>query len=197
MRPTFPKMASGSSSTETRPRRTIDPITLRRWRQLTWRDPYTDLVALGKLYSSLKAKGYDATVDDLRSREVRPFLEQRQAALFAYFISSAVIRAPIAYAMVEAEDYDCVLWSKKGGVARGQSCYTPVQLKEVVPREKNPKASIESELAKLKKYGTSKATVVAVHVNQTGLVNYSAIKRPNTSVREIWLYASITPDQAR
>jgi hypothetical protein len=46
-------------------------------------------------------------------------------------------------------------------------------------------------------YPKSEQTIVAVHVNQEGPLVWSAITKPTTSVAEIWLYASLTPDQSR
>lgn len=174
----------------------VDRITHRKWRALDWRDPRTDLVNLGLLQGRLVQQGINPTTDDLRTREFKKYLELKQAALFAYFISHSVIKVPIAYAMCEAEDYDCVVWWKVDGTASGKSRYAPVQLKEIVPPEINPSASIESELTKLKKYATSDHTIVAVHINQTGYVEYSSIQKPQTSVAEVWLYASMTANQS-
>lgn len=170
----------------------VDRITYRKWRLLKWRDPRTDLINLGKLYGQLLQQGIEATTDDLRARELKKYLEQKQAALFAYFISQARLQSPIAYAMSEEQDYDCVLWWK----VEGKSRYAPVQLKEVVPPHVNPTASVEAELTKLGKYVTSDHTVIAVHLNQMGHVEYSSIKKPKTSAAEIWLYAALAPDQS-
>jgi hypothetical protein len=94
--------------------------------------------------------------------------------------------------MVEEEDYDCVLKWKIDQRNR----YARVQLKEIVPPHINPNATIESELAKLRKYPTSNQTIVAVHINQEGPLVWSSIAKPTTSVAEIWLYSALTPDQS-
>jgi hypothetical protein len=166
----------------------LDRITRRKWQALKWGDPRTHLIELGKLQSRM----LNATVDVLRrDRELKWAVEQRQAALFAYFISSA-LQTPIAYAMSEDEDYDCVLCRK----VDGKTGYTPVQIKEIIPSHLDPKASIETELAKLSKYRTSHHTVAAVHVNRSGCFDYSSVQKPETSFAEIWLYASLTSDQS-
>jgi hypothetical protein len=174
-----------------------DRITARKWRSLEYRNPRADLVNLGRAAAELERRGIPMTHDDLRKRELKDHLECKQAALFAYFVSHAILEAPIAYAMIEDEDYDCVLWWKEGGQKEGKSRYARVQLKEIVPPHINPNATIESELAKLGKYPTSKQTLVAVHVNQEGLQSWSAIEKPPTSVAEIWLYAALAADQSR
>jgi len=169
-------------------------ITARRWRSLDWRDPKTDLINLGKIQLQLaESTGITPKVADLRERELRKYLEWRQAALFAYFVSYAVVGEPIAYVLIEDEDYDAVIWRKSGK----RNLYTPVQLKEVVPRDLNPKAEVNAELAKLTKYVTSEDTVVAVHLNQSGRFEFHDIKAPDTSCKEIWLYGAQTADQSK
>jgi hypothetical protein len=170
-----------------------DRITGRKWRALPWRDPRADLVNLGRAQAELVRRGISVTHDDLRQHALKPFLENKQAALFAHFVGEAVLKAPIAYAMIEEEDFDCVLWCK----ADGRSRYARVQLKEVVPPHLNPNATIESELATLSKYPTSAQTIVAVHVNQEGPLVFSSIAKPATSVVEIWLYSALAADQSR
>lgn len=171
-----------------------DAMTIRKWRRLQWRDARADLVALGLMTGELEARGIHATHDDLRQKGLSwyKYVEQKQAMLFAYLMSEARLNGtPIDYAMIEDEDYDCVL-QYRVGVKRG---FSRVQLKEVAPF--NPKATIETELAKLGKYASAAQTIAAVHVNQQGPVIYSSLSKPKTSFAEIWLYSSITADQSR
>jgi len=171
----------------------VDRITARKWRSLSWRNPREDLVRLGAFTAQMQRNGVFPTHDDLRDKELKCFLEAKQGALFAHFIGEVVVKLPIAYAMYEAEDYDCVLWWR----AEKKSFYAPVQLKELVPTDLNPRATLEGELEKLGKYGKSSNTVVAVHMNQSGPVVYSDIRSPELKLGGIWLYSSITPDQSR
>ncbi len=136
--------------------------------------------------------GRSPTLSDLRNHEFRTYLENRQAALFAHFVGEVVIKAPVNYVMCEEEDYDCIVrWR-----AQNRSCYLAVQLKEIVPTHLNPKAKINSELAKLSKYTASGSSIVAVHLNQTGLLDFSNLEKPNTSFSEIWLYGALSPSQS-
>jgi len=169
-----------------------DRIAARKWSKLDWRDPRADLVNLGRLHAELLRDGISVTHDDLRRHELKQHLERKQGALFAHFVGQTFLKAPIAYAMVEDEDYDSVLWF----TVNGQNRYSRVQLKEVVPPTINSNATIESELAKLSKYPTSGQTLVAVHVNREGWLDFSSIKKPETSVAEIWLYSTLAQDQS-
>lgn len=169
-----------------------DNITLRKWSKLNYRDPKTDLINLGRLQGQMDKFEGSPTVANLRRRDLRRYLEWRQAALFSYLMSTAVLDCPIAYAMSQDEDYDCVSW----WIRDDKQYFTPIQLKEIVPKTLNPAAEIETELAKLEKYVTSERTVVAMHLNQSGRVEFSKIPKPKANCREIWLYGSITPDQS-
>jgi len=95
--------------------------------------------------------------------------------------------------MIEDEDYDCVLWCTPSGRSR----YARVQLKEVVPPHLNPKATIDAELAKLSKCASSTQTIVAIHINQAGPLDFTTIAKPTTSVAEIWPYSAAAADQSR
>ena len=163
----------------------LNQITRRKWQALKWRDPRTDLVALGRLQGRLRC----AKFEDLRDRDLKSAREPLQAALFCYFISYA-LKTRIEYAMSEDEDYDCVFRRKVDG-ATG---YTPVQLKEIVPSRIDPKASIKTGLENLKKYRTSDHTVVAFHVNHSGYFDYHSMPKPETSFAEIWFYGPLTSD---
>lgn len=173
--------------------RPVDKIQWRKWSALEWRNPQLDLYALGILQAKLEATGIFPTTDSLRQRQMREHLERKQAALFAFFVSHSVLRSPVQYALYEDEDFDCLIqW-----IADGKKYCAQVQLKEVVPPNVNPTATLDAELLKLGKYITSSHSIIAIHLNQTGWVNYSAIKKPEAAVGEIWLYSSITADQSR
>ncbi len=172
---------------------TPSKITLRKWQKLHWHDPLTDLVNLGKLQAQLEGSGVRPTVEDLRERDLRPYLEWRQAALFCYFVGDAVLKTPVAYSLIEDEDYDCVVqW-----VADGTHHFAPVQLKEVVPKTLNAKAELNVEMEKLGKYVTSSNTVVAIHLNQSGRLEFDSIVAPTTSCAEVWIYGSLTASQSQ
>lgn len=169
-----------------------DPIKLRKWDSLSFRDAKTDLINLGKLQARL-AESHETSreVANLRDRDLRQYLQWRQAALFCHLVQATTGRASLAYTVVEDEDYDALACWIDGDTKH----YVPIQLKEVVPQSRNPSASLEAELGKLSKYATSRETVVAVHVNRAGRLDFSSLKPPKARVREIWLFGALSADQ--
>jgi hypothetical protein len=170
-----------------------DPIKLRKWDALPFRDAKTDLINLAKLQARLaKSHGITPEVANLRERDLRQYLQWRQAALFCYLVQGATDKPSLAYTVVEDEDYDALAcWTD--GVTRH---YAPIQLKEIVPQSRNPTSSLDAELSKLTKYSTSHETVVAFHVNRAGkLDEFLNLEPPKANVREIWFFGALSPDQ--
>jgi hypothetical protein len=169
-----------------------DAIKRRKWESLSFRDAKTDLINLGKLQARVaRSTGISPEVADLRTHELRHYLEWRQAALFGYLVQATSGKPSLGYAVVEDEDYDALACWVEGDT----KFYAPIQLKEVVPESTNPAASLELELSKLAKYPTSKETVVAIHVNRVGRIEVSSLKPPTANVREIWLFGALSLDQ--
>ena len=169
-----------------------DWIKRRKWESLSFRDAKTDLINLGKLQARVaQSTGISPQVADLRTRELRHYLQWRQAALFCYLVQAMSGKPSMGYAVVEDEDYDALACWIDGDTKH----YAPIQLKEVVPETTNPAASLEVELSKLAKYPTSTETVVAVHVNRAGRIEFSSLRPPKANVREVWLFGALSPDQ--
>jgi hypothetical protein len=169
-------------------------IAIRRWRALPYRDARVDLVNLGRLQGLLDKAGTSPVLDDLRNHELKKYLEMRQAALFTYLVGETMQSATIGYAMYEDADHDCIIrWRESR-----RNCYVAVQLKEIVPVHLNPKADLSAELEKqAKKYTSSSHTVAAFHVNQSGLLDFSRIRKPDATFSEIWLYGALSPNQSQ
>lgn len=171
----------------------LSRVTLRQWATLAYRDPRTDLINLGRLQGAMERTGHKPMLSDLRNHQFKGHLENRQAALFAHLVSALLLREPVEYVMHEHEDYDCILRWK----VQHRTCYQAVQLKEIVPKSLNRMSEIDTELQKLSKYVGSEKTIAAFHLNQSGLVDFSNMKKPKTSISAIWLYGALTPNQSQ
>lgn len=168
-------------------------IALRRWSKLQFKDPTALLNALRPLQIAVALSALPAKTKALRGSKQKTHREIWQAALFSHGMSEALSFPSLEFAMVEEEDYDCVVrW-----IDADTENYAPVQLKEVVPAELNPAATIESEIAKLTKYATSPDLVVALFMNRAGRLYLRSIKVPTLPVGQLWLFGNRTPDQSK
>ncbi len=127
----------------------------------------------------------------LRTHSLDEWRETREAALFCYGMGQRTDQ-PVFLSRVESQDYDFVAtWS----VDETQH-FTPVQLKEVVPSELNPTASIESVVRSLAKYVDSQDLTVAIHLNQRVYFDPQTLIVPPLPITGLWIFGSISIDQS-
>ena len=162
----------------------------RSWPKLNYLDPERILVGLRDvaLTYPLHKLRYEAAT--LRTHQLRPYGEGRQAALFCYGMSH-VVGARVQYAQSEQEDFDVIARYQANNEVR----YVPIQLKEWVPEDLNPSATLEMELAKLAKYGSSERLVVAFHLNRNTTIRFSELRLPSTKLGALWFYGAKEPSQ--
>lgn len=157
----------------------------REWLKLQYMDPARFLVGLRHIALTMPLDELHYKVSSLRTHALRKAGESRQAALFAYGLGQ-VLRAPVAFAVSEAKDYDAVVKYP----ANGAITYLPVQLKEWVPEFLNPSATLQGELDKLSKYTDSKDLAVAIHLNREATIHLSDLTLPQGSIGGLWLYGA-------
>ncbi|MBL0085146.1 MAG: hypothetical protein IPP44_00270 [Ideonella sp.] len=138
----------------------------REWTHYEYKDARSVLVGLRDIQRTLPLDELEYKVASLRSRELRPYLEGRQAALFCYGMGQA-LGTEVSFAQVEREDYDIVTRRLVGD----ELVYTPVQLKEWVPVRVNEQSSLQHEIDKLQKYVDSGSLVVAFCLNREARVD--------------------------
>jgi hypothetical protein len=163
----------------------------REWQTHQYYDPKGVLIELRKLAEMAHGSDIDAQTLRLRTRELRPYHQNRQAAIFCYGMGQAVLKTPVSVAHIEAEDFDCIAAWERGS----ERIFTPIQLKELAPEDLNPRASLESELAKLGKYASSPDLVVAFHLNRTVFVDFTTLTIPKLPIGELWFYGALSPTQ--
>jgi hypothetical protein len=169
-----------------------DAIRLNEWRKLKYADPAEDLRRLRQLEISLAGKTVEPAVLALRTNLLKPDAQRRQAALFTYGVSEA-LGLKMYYAPVESSDYDFVTLTETPDAG----VFTPVQLKELVPEDLNPVASLNNLLDGLTKYSSSRDLVVAVYLNRRVRLEFEQLRVPALSVAEVWLYGAMAEDQSR
>lgn len=157
-----------------------------RWKSLAFLRPAVVLDRLRRIAISGVLSDLPEEVQTLRRRDLREFLEGRQAALFCYGASRA-LGVEVTFALFEEEDYDFIARYRLGEIEH----YVPVQLKELVPIRLNKKADLQNLLDSIsRKYPTSKDLVVVIHINRdiTDL-RPSELRLPD-GVGQLWLYGA-------
>jgi len=164
---------------------------LNHWGTLTYHDPariLRDLRALEHEVASIK----DDKVRRLRTPTLKKYREGRDGALFTYGMGVAQER-PMGYATEESGDYDFVVaW-----IQEGQQHFCPVQLKELVPADLNPRATLEDLLANLPTYSPGTDTVLAVKLNRRGKMDLKTIRMPAIPFRQLWFFWAAAADGNR
>ncbi|MCI0440559.1 MAG: hypothetical protein L0177_15710 [Chloroflexi bacterium] len=130
----------------------------------------------------------------MRTSDLKRDREGRDAALFTFGMGLASGKR-IAFARHEGEDYDFVTAWVEDGTAN----YTPVQLKELVPAELNPTATLEALLGSLaRRYSQPTSTVLAVYLNRAArLQDLLAVRLPELGFAEVWYFCAVSPDAQR
>lgn len=154
-----------------------ESILQRQWRELKYHDPEHFLREMRRL--ELRLPGTRLP----RTHGLKPHLERRQAALFAYGLGCRLgTRVLFAAAPAENLDYDFVLVFRLGDEIH----HWPLQVKELVPTDINPTATLTALLAKLSKYGIAPRLCVCVYVNRR--VPAASLSISPLTIGSLWLF---------
>jgi len=165
---------------------------INHWRTLEYHDPGQILRRLRALEIELAGVQIDATVGRLRTNELKKYREWRDAALFTYGMGLAQ-DSSIRYATEEDSDYDFVAtWDLEG---RRHFC--PVQLKELVPADLNPAATLDGLLRKLRPAPAPSYTVLAVRLNRAGHLDLKSLALPKIPFAQLWFFWASAPNGTR
>ncbi len=166
-------------------------IRCNEWADLTFHDPAEVLMSLRELEIATAHAEMDERVRTLRTNKLKALREGRDAAIFAYGMSVAVLETPVYYSRHEASDYDSVFrWSQHG---TDQFC--PVQLKELPPERTGSRLDLDGLMQKLTKYNSAEL-VVAVKLNRRCKMDLSQLRVPQLSIRELWFFWAGRRDQS-
>jgi hypothetical protein len=169
-------------------------IRLREFQRLKFKDPKPYLIRLREIEREVAVSTLPEEVKELRTNSLKPHRELRQAALFCYGMGQRLGQT-VYLAPSEQQDYDFVAtWVSK--VTRHWTRhYSPVQLKEVVPHDRNPSASIQGIVNELSKYADSAELTVAIHVNQNSHFDPRALRVPPLKIAALWAFGALSADQ--
>jgi hypothetical protein len=171
----------------------VSSVRTRAFAKLKYRDPRAVLVDLRQAEIAVAASNAPFAVKNLRTRDLRPLRELREACTFCYGMTECTGQK-FFVAHAEAQDYDAVAtWI----VGECQS-FAPIQIKEVVPHEVNGTASVQRVIEGLQKYANSEDLTVAIHLNRIVIgFDPSQIIVPPLKIAALWIFGAIAADQSR
>jgi hypothetical protein len=151
--------------------------------------------ALKKLHSMVKL---DLALRDLdpkkafRTSEFKRDREIRGACIFCYGMSRRIGQQVWVYP-IEESDFDFVAAWEVGD----RRHFAPTQLKEVVPKHRNPNTSLQSVIDTLVDYRASEQLTVALHLNRQGRFDPNEITMPALKLAALWVFSAVSEDQIR
>ncbi len=146
---------------------------------------------LRRLEPQFAASSLPQRVKHLRTNALKEWREAREAALFCYGMGQRIGQT-VFLARSESQDYDFIAcW-----VVDDTQHFAPVQLKEVVPTNLNPAASLEAILKALEKYVDSEDLTVAIHLNQNKRFELATVVVPPLRIAALWVFAAISENQS-
>jgi hypothetical protein len=178
----------------------------RRLERMNGKRPYESIREVAVSRPAYGARGFAAiggngrasdasfAIKNLRTRELRPLRELREACIFCYGMTECTAGPKFLVAHAEEQDYDAVAtWN----VDDCQN-FAPIQIKEIVPHKVNLVASVQEVVAGLQKYVNSEDLTVAIHLNRTVRgFNPAEIVVPPLKVAALWIFGAIAADQSR
>jgi hypothetical protein len=169
----------------------VDRARLREISKLDFREPGPFLVSLREIEARVAKSNLPTPVRELRTNPLKTWREARQAALFCYGLGQR-LGATVSFAREEARDHDFIAQSLVDGVPHVVS----VQLKEVVPTELNPNATLYRAVGALAKYADAQELTVAVHLNQRVRFDPAYLAVPKLRIGALWVFGTLTEDQS-
>ena len=161
---------------------------LHAWGRLTYRDPEPLLRDLRTLEIASASWDLNPKVHRLRTADLKTVREGRNAAIFSHGMAS-VAGSKVYFADSEDSDYDFVTHWLVGE----ERHYCPVQLKELVPNDLNPHATLTGLFEGLAKYQQTE-TVLAVLLNRPVQMALTELPPPARRFSQVWLFWGASAD---
>jgi hypothetical protein len=97
---------------------------------------------------------------------------------------------PVSFAPIEAADHDFIVRFDH----KGTTHFVPVQLKELVPEDLNPEASLDQLIKKLSTRPVQTDTVLAIRLNRRTREDLTPKRFAEIPFKEVWLFWAASPD---
>jgi hypothetical protein len=166
---------------------------VRAFRALQYHDPREVLVKLRAIELTLAGRtDVPDAVKHLRTQDLKPLRELREACLFCYGWSQIDGR-DLHVAHAESQDYDAVAsW-----FSDEQLLFAPLQIKEVVPQHLNAHTSVPAIIDKLTKYTSSQDLTVVIHLNRRTSFSLAELVVPPLKIAALWVFGALDAQQTR
>ncbi len=171
----------------------METIRLREAGRREYRDPVPFLKRLRLIEERVRFVVNDPEVRTLRTNRLKEWREARLAALFCHGFSERTGRK-VFFSKGEFEDADFVACWMENGVQH----FAPVQIKELVPAERNPTANLDDIFQSLRKYSGSQDLSVVIHINRRIHFDPTSITLPEQlPIAALWVLACVDPGQSQ
>jgi hypothetical protein len=169
-----------------------DSIKIRNFRQLKYADPKGFLEALAPVDAVVSASDLPSPIKHLRTNRLKASRERRDAAIFCVGMSES-LNAEVRFSSTEEQDYDFVATWEINDTRH----FCPIQLKEFVSSELNPKATVHAVIEDLSKYVDSPDITFAIKLGRNFRFEPSDLQLPpELSITALWVYGAIAQDQS-
>jgi len=167
-------------------------VRLREFLEYHYKCPRAWLRTLREIEPLVARSRLPYKVRSLRTHSLRRWNETRQAALFAYGMSQRVPDFQFDFAYAEHADYDAVIRWRRGN----EQFFTPLQLKEYVPEDLNPRVTLQEIFEGLTRYSDSGDLVVAIFLNRRFRLVPGPVPCAPLKLGGVYLVGAATPDQS-
>lgn len=164
----------------------------KEWLSYAYYDPAIVLPRMKVIREGVGRSGLDDRIKNLRTNQLKEVREGWDAAVFTLLLSLAN-GSRIQFCPKEAADFDAILWSQ----GDTYSSFAPLQLKELVPADLNPNASLQALIDGLVKYGSSETLIVAIKLNRRERIEFSGLDTSALKIGGLWCFGATSYDQSR
>ncbi len=170
----------------------MDAIRFREAAKRDYRDPVPFLRRLRCIEERLSAVTVDPAVRQLRTNRLKEWREARLGALFCVGMGERT-GCKVLFSKGEFEDADFLAaW-----VADDVQHFAPVQIKELVPAERNASATLDALVQGLAKYRGTKDLTILVHINRRIHFDPTSLRLPSQlPVAALWVLACVSADHS-
>ena len=170
----------------------MDAIRLREAAKRNYRDPVLFLRRLRFSEERMAGFSFDPEIRTLRTNRLKEWREARLGALFCVGIGERMGHK-VLFAKGEFEDADFLATWNVENVQH----FAPVQIKELVPVDRNASATFDSLVQGLAKYSGTKDLTILVHVNRQIYFDPTSLRLPShLPVAALWVLACLNPDHS-